>query len=70
MIDIESLPWAYKDKATWAQLGSATLDLMDKCVFGKRAGGISTGLGKSSKSRSGPFFKQVDVVANSPSSTY
>lgn len=46
MIDIENLPWAYKDRATMAQLRGAALGVMDSCVFGKRAGGITTGLGE------------------------
>ena len=45
VIDIENLPWAYEDRATMTQIRAAALHLMDKCVFGERAGGITTGLG-------------------------
>ena len=46
MIDIENLPWGFKDVATMAQMQAAALELMNDCVFGKRSGGITMGLGE------------------------
>ena len=48
VIDIEVQSRTYKDRASMAELRNSALELMEKCVFGKRAGGITTGLGKYS----------------------
>ena len=54
VIDIDALPWAYKDRATMAQMKAAALDLMDTCIFSKRAGGVTAGLGM-------PHFESFNI---------
>ena len=49
VIEIESLPRAFSDQATMAEMRSAALNLLDTCLFKKLIGGITIGLGKFRK---------------------
>ena len=47
VIDIEHLSFRSDDTSSLAEISAAALDLLDECIFGKKAGGVIMGMGKS-----------------------